>query len=321
MNTTSKILLALSFSALGAGACGADIGGSALPDAGMAEVEPDASPPPAIECEQPPPQLMIVLDRSGSFARRPDGSFAPNTDAGKQETRWHIMIEAIRGVTTTLQEDVQFGLTLFPYDPDGDNGNDCSNLDTWLTEYLPPETTDLSCQPGEVKVSPNTMNGPAMQSALNRDNTGLCSTTPIGSGLAAAHADLSAIATPEFQQAAVLITDGADNCDQRDGYNTNSLAEADAMAAAGIRVFVLGFSGSGEDFEPVHLNNLACAGGTAPNFAANCELVGTGYRAVDTSGQTRLYYLADETASLTQALQEIAEDACNEPETDLRQID
>ncbi len=319
MTKTSKTLLALSFIA---SACSSNVAGSGSPDGGVVDVEPDAAEPepPAIECEEPPPQLMIVLDRSGSFARRPDGTFAPNTPEGKQETRWHIMIEAIRGVTTTLQEDVQFGLTLFPYDPDGNDGFDCSNLDTWLTEYLPPETTDLSCQPGEVKVSPNMMNGSLMQSALDRDNTGLCSTTPIGSGLAAAHADLSAIRTPEYQQAAVLITDGADNCDGRDGYNTNSLDEADAMAAAGIRLFVLGFSGSGDDFEPDHLNNLACAGGTAPDFATNCEQVGSGYRAV-ASNQGRLYYLADEIDSLTASLQEIAEESCNVPETDLRRLD
>jgi hypothetical protein len=320
MNATSKTLFALSFAALSAGACSADIGGAtAAPDAGISEVEPDAAPP-SIECEEPPPQLMIVLDRSGSFSLRPDGTFAPNTDEGKQETRWHIMIEAIRGVTTNLQEDVQFGLTLFPNDPEGADGRDCSNLDTWLEEWLPPETNDLSCQPGEVKVSPNMMNGGAMQSALDRDNTGLCNTTPIGSGLAAAHAELSAIATTEYEQAAVLITDGADNCDVRDGYNTNSLAEADAMAAAGIRVFVLGFSGTGDELNPDHLNNLACAGGTAPDFDINCEQIGDGYRAVE-GNQKRLYHLAGEVDSLTESLQEISEEACNEAPVDLRRID
>jgi hypothetical protein len=314
MTVTNKTLLFLSFASLAglcASACSADVSGGvpSFPDAGAQE--PDAAEEPPIQCEGPPPQLMIVLDRSGSFARRPDGSFAPNTEEGKQETRWHIMIEAIRAVTSTLEEDVQFGLTLFPYDADGEDGYDCSNLDTWLTEYLPPETTDLSCQPGEVKVSPNMMNGAAMQAALDRDNTGLCSTTPIGAGLAAAHADLSAIVSAEFQQAAVLITDGADNCDGDEGYSTNSLEEADAMTTAGIRLYVLGFSGSGEDFNAEHLNDLACAGRTARDFDINCELVGSGYRAVENASQARLYYLADEIDSLTESLEAIAEEACN----------
>jgi hypothetical protein len=256
----------------------------------------------------------VVLDRSGSFARRPDGTLPPNTEAGKAETRWHIMIEAIRGVTGTLQDQIQFGLTLFPYDPEGVDGRDCSNLDTWLTEYLPPESNDLSCQAGEVLVTPGPMTAAVVESALNRDNTGLCRTTPIGSGLAAAKTDLDAIADPLYEQAAILITDGADNCDGRESYATDSLVTADAMSKDGIRVYVLGFSGSGADFEPGHLNDLACAGGTAPSFADNCELVGDGYRAAEALTQERLFYTADELDSLNQALSEIAEDACNDPE-------
>lgn len=298
-----------------AAACSGDIGsGGALPDAG----QPDSmSPPPdagsPIECTEPPPQLMIVLDRSGSLARRPDGTLPSNDASGKEETRWHIVIEAIKGVTMTLQEQVQFGLTLFPYDPDGVGGVDCSNLDTWLEQYLPPESNDLTCQPGEVLVSPSMMNGAAVDGAIARDTTGLCSYTPIGAGLAAAHGELMAVADPDYQQAAVLITDGADTCDGAEGYTTDSLATADAMAAAGIKLYVLGFSGSGEDFDPDHLNNLACAGGTAPNFDANCQLVGGGYRVVAAPNPERLFYVASELDSLTDTLSEIAEDTCNPP--------
>lgn len=306
-----------------ASACGADIGdgGAIPPDAGAAS--PDATPPipepdaaAPIECTIPPPQLMIVLDRSGSFARRPDGTLPPNSDQGRAETRWHIAVEAIQGVTMALQAEVQFGLTLFPYDPDGDGGLDCSNLDTWLDQYLPPESNDLACQPGEVLVSPSPMNGAAMEDAIDRDTTGLCSFTPIGAGLSAAYGELMAIADPEYQQAAVLITDGADTCDGDDGYTTDSLATADAMAAAGINTYVLGFSGSGEDFDPVHLNNLACAGRTAPDFDTNCQLVGDGYRAVAQPNPERLFYIASELDTLTDTLSEIAEDACNEQQVD-----
>lgn len=301
-----------------AAACSGNIGGGgALPDAGQADgmsPQPDAGTP--IECSEPPPQLMIVLDRSGSLARRPDGTLPQNDAQGKQETRWHIVIEAIKGVTMSLQEQVQFGLALFPYDPDGDGGLDCSNLDTWLDQYLPPESNDLTCQPGEVLVSPSMMNGAAVDGAIDRDTTGLCSYTPIGAGLAAAHGELMAVADPQYQQAAVLITDGADTCDGDPGYSTDSLATADAMAATGIHLYVLGFSGSGEDFDPDHLNDLACAGGTAPDFAANCELIGGGYRAVDTPSPERLFYVASKLGSLTDALSQIAEDTCNTPPVD-----
>lgn len=308
----NSILTLFALSTLG---CTASIGGASDlgPDASVAE--PDATPKedPPIECTSPPPQLMIVLDRSGSFARRPDGTLPPNTEEGKTETRWHMMIETITTVTTALQSEVQFGLTLFPYDPNGADGLNCSNLDTWLASYLPPESNDLSCQPGEVLVSPSAMNADTMHAVLDRDTTGLCSFTPIGAGLAAAHADLDAIARPEFQQAAILITDGADTCDGKAGYNTNSLESADAMAEAGINVYVLGFSGSGTDFDAKHLNNLACAGHTAPGFDTNCVLVNGGYRAVADPSPERLYNVASEINSLTATLLDIAEDACNEP--------
>lgn len=306
-NTKVTGLHFLLFASLGAFGCSSDPVGF--------EQGPDASAPepgePAIACASALPQLMIVLDRSGSFARRPDGTLPPNTEEGRAETRWAIMIDAISSVTVALQNDVQFGLTLFPYDPNGNDGLDCSNLDTWLTEYLPPESNDLSCQPGEVLVSPGAMNGAAVGAALDRDTTGLCSFTPIGAGLSAAHADLNAVARPEYQQAAVLITDGSDNCDGKEGYDSGSLESADAMAATGISVYVLGFSGSGDDFNPAHLNDLACAGRTAPSFTSNCQFVDGGYRAIAQPTPARLYHVAAEVDSLTTSLLDIAEDACN----------
>jgi hypothetical protein len=118
-------------------ACGASAGEpSSDPDAtaaGQADAappspdDPDAAPS---ESTCRPPHLMIVLDRSGSFARRPNGTLPPNTNAGKRETRWHIAVTAIESVTAALEDGLQFGLAMFPYDPDCAGGLDCSNLDT-----------------------------------------------------------------------------------------------------------------------------------------------------------------------------------------------
>lgn len=283
------------------------------PDGAPAEATPDAGPPaadasPVEACT--PPQLMIVLDRSGSFARRPDGTLPPNSAAGKAQTRWHIAVNAVESVAAELETKVQFGLALFPNDPDGAGGYDCSNLDTWLEEYLPPESNDLSCQPGEVLVTPAYRNGDAIADAIDRDTTGLCSYTPIGAGLAAAQAELAGMVADDIDQYAVLITDGADTCDGDDGYDTDSLATADAMAAAGVKTFVVGFDGTGEDLDPVHLNDLACAGGTAIGFATNCVDAGGGFRAVDAPDPARLYVLATEGESLEGAIAGIGETIC-----------
>jgi len=309
---SSLCTLVLLSAACGGGHMG-DPAGSDDPDA--AAGTPDGQPPPPPEpdaspYENPcrPPQLMIVLDRSGSFARRPNGTLPPNTPDGKKETRWHIALTAIKSVAADLEDGLQFGLALFPRDPDGAGGEDCSNLGTWLDEYLPPETTDGTCNPGEMKVSPALLNAGALDSAITLNNTGLCSWTPIGAGLAAAKDELDAIRDDEYEQYALLITDGKDNCDGKDGYSTGSLATTDAMAAAGIDLYVVGFDGSGEDLDPAHLNDLACAGHTAVDFATNCHQVGDGYRAVASPSPARLYYLATELGSLQAAIAAISED-------------
>ncbi len=303
----------LLLAACGSGSMG-DPAGSGDPDA--AAGAPDSgSSQPADEADAAPqestcrpPHLMIVLDRSGSFARRPDGSLPPNTPDGKRETRWHIALTAIKTVATDLEDGLQFGLALFPSDPQGAGGEDCSNLGTWLDEYLPPETTDGVCNPGEVKVSPALMNASALDAAITLNNTGLCSWTPIGAGLSAARTQLAAIQDDEYEQYALLITDGKDNCDGKDGYATGSLANADAMQAAGIDLYVVGFDGSGADLDPAHLNDLACAGHTAIDFDSNCREVANGFRAVASPSPARLYYLATELGSLQAALAAIGED-------------
>jgi len=282
MTPTSKLLL---MSALLLPACGASAGDpsggpdgsvSAFADAAPSAPQADAAPA-VIDCDKPP-QLMIVLDRSGSFARRPDGTLPPNTADGKKQTRWNIAITAIDSTAAALQ----------------------------------PESNDLACQHGEVKVTPMEMNAAAIDGAIDRDTTGLCSFTPIGAGLAAAKDELTSIADAETEQYAILITDGADTCDGDAGYTTDSLATADAMAAAGIDLYVVGFDGTGEDLEPAHLNDLACAGHTAPDFATNCQQVGDSFRAVAAPNPGRLYYLATELGSLQAALMAISADVCSE---------
>ena len=301
-------------SACGSGTMG-DPAGSGDPDAAAGAADSGNGPEPDPEADAGshestcrPPQLMIVLDRSGSFARRPDGSLPPNTTDGKRETRWHIALTAIKTVATDLEDGLQFGLALFPSDPEGTGGEDCSNLDTWLDEYLPPETTDGQCNPGEMKVSPALMNAGALDGAITLNNTGLCSWTPIGAGLSAARGELDAIRDEEYEQYALLITDGKDNCDGKDGYSTGSLANADAMQAAGIDLYVVGFDGTGADLDPAHLNDRACAGHTAVDFASNCHQVASGFRAVASPTPARLYYLATELGSLQAALAAIGED-------------
>lgn len=308
------LALALALSA-GAG-CGADIGSGGAqenPDAGFVP-SVDASPPapdaaPAVPCVAEG-DLMIVLDRSGSMSQRPDGTMPPNTADGARETKWYAAVTTIKSVAAQLDDTIHFGLELFPLDPEGAGGTDCSNLSTWLTQYLPPETNDAACNPAEVLVQPALHTASAIDTAIDVDNTGLCGWTPTGAGISAAADSLMQVADPSRPQGVLLITDGADTCDDHDGYTTLSLPAADALAAAGMTLYVVGFDGSGEGIDPAELNDLACAGHSAPGFDKNCTMTAAGYRAVASPSPARLFFLADDQAGLTQAIRQVAGDVC-----------
>jgi hypothetical protein len=293
-------------------ACGSNAGDGGLVDAGGGEMADAANQADAMSCEQT--DLMIVLDRSGSLAQRPDGSMPPNTPEGALETKWYAAITTIESVVAAYQDTVRFGLTMFPSDPEGEEGRDCSNLETWLIDYLPPETDNRACEPAEVAVPAGQASLAAIDGAIELMDTGLCLSTPIGAGLAAAQASLAAGADGR-DQLALLITDGNDTCDGDAGYDTLSLPTADALAAAGVRTYVVGFDGSGSGVSPTHLNDLACAGGTAPDPGQNCVDQDGGKRAIDAPTPAQLFVLAEDQAALTAVLMSIAAGvACDEVE-------
>lgn len=293
------------FIALGAG-CGSDgnVTGGAV-DGGSGGPSSDAN---ILECE--PPDFMVMLDRTGSMSQRPNGTLPPNTAAGANETKWSIAVESLESLAVSRDSSLRMGLILFPTDPDGDGGTDCSNLATWLAEYLPPESNDPVCLPAELLVSPTLGAANEIDNAIDRDTTGLCTYTPIGAGFTAARDGLAAIAQPRRDQYALLITDGADTCDYRDTYDTKSLASADALRGDLVKTFVVGFDGSGTGVDEEHLNHLACAGGTAIGFASNCELQGNVYRAVANPSPSRLFLLAEDALTLAQALEGVTADVC-----------
>jgi len=77
-----------------------------------------------------------------------------------------------------------------------------------------------------------------------------------------------------------------------------------------VKTFVVGFDGSGSGVDEAHLNDLACAGGTAPNFDNNCVMQGSVYRAVASPSPSRLFLLAEDALSLGQALESVTADVC-----------
>lgn len=234
-----------------------------------------------------------------SMHRKPDGDPPPNDAAGHQLSKWYIAITSLEAVTASLDQTIRFGLELFPRDPGGD-------VCVTLSERISGTTaTNPTCEAGEVLVHPDIGTSGQIADELDPETTLLCTSTPIGAGLSTALAELSSLSDPIRDQYALLLTDGQDTCNE-----SLSLVNAQALASAGIKLYVIGFDGSGSGVDNGHLNDLACAGQTAPNFPAPCTDDGSGnYTATNRDGPA-LYFLAEDADQLASALDEVAGEIC-----------
>ncbi len=242
-------------------------------------------------CE--PPDMLIVLDRTMSMHRMPDGDPAPQ--ASHDLSKWVLAIVGIETVTAAYDLRLRFGLELFPRDPaDGS----CVTL----TERIGGTTaTNVNCEEGEVLVSPDVGTSGAVDNAMDPETTLLCRSTPIGAGLDTALVHLSGIQDAIRGQYVLLVTDGQDTCTDPD-----PVERVQALAAAGVSTFVVGFDASGTGVDPEMLNNMACAGMTAPNHAQVCVDQGGGvFVAVDPTG-TNLFLSASDGVELANQLETVA---------------
>ena len=220
-----------------------------------------------------PPDLLIILDRSESMS----------ASVGSQGSRIDLAISAIKSITQAPTDtSVRFGLQVLPQI----GGAECS------TQLVVPMNLGAS-QP--------------IANALTTMSPQLSYGTPIGAALQSALTTLAKVKVANRPQYLLLITDGAECC----SCNTNDydLAVAQQLAKAGIKTFVVGFGG---DDDPVLLNNLACAGGTAANFPTGCTCTSAGCAvspSVD-SKTTSLYFKASDGLTLKKALASVTNQAC-----------
>jgi hypothetical protein len=171
-----------------------------------------------------PPNVLIVLDRSGSMEEELDN----------QGTKWQVALDAIGGVVTDFEGLVRFGLSLYPgLNPACDEGNGCA--------------------PGAVfvDVGPNT-------STAIIDVLGFVKTCELGTPTAEALAGLTdyvGLQDLERTNFILLITDGKSTCE-----DPVSAVAALRNESPEIKTFVVGF---GDGADPTELNGMAAAGGTA----------------------------------------------------------
>jgi hypothetical protein len=212
------------------------------------------------------PDMLIVLDRSGSMAR--DGN-----DNGTD--RWGGSVEALSGLVTKYSMGVNFGLMTFPGTTGGLGGG-----------FNPAP----QCAPGAVDVAIGADQGPAINQAISRMRpTGY---TPTASTLEAAVEviGMQDIADQKATSAkyVLLVTDGDPNCsagwNPRGGGGGGGQGQADAdpvareqtiaaiekLTEAGVKTFVVGYETAGTDFE-MQLDLMAAAGGTGEDKHRSVE--------------------------------------------------
>jgi hypothetical protein len=253
------------------------------------------------------PEMLLLLDRTGTMHRDLAGLTPPDTMAGHAAAKLTLAINALDGLLAIpgLDGTLRLGLAMFPRDP---GGGACLTLTQRLQGM---DFTNPGCEAGQVIVPPALGTAAAISSAIDPEATTLCFSTPTGSGLETAHTALMASATPGIDQYITLVTDGADfyeSCPTPDPMQV--LRDLDA---AGIKTFIVGFGAQDTTVQGVNpplLNRMACAGHTAKNFATACMLLATGgYDAVDPNG-ARLYYDAADGPGLSTALKAVAGEVC-----------
>lgn len=266
-----------------------------------------------------PPDILFMLDRTLSMAVPTDASYpdAHDPNVRQLQTKWGIANQAVKDLTQRLATTIRPGLGLFPRNPGPDaQGERCVPLETQMVNRynrdhnMPPlsPARNTACEAGEILVNPDAQAAAAIQTAIGTDSTLLCASTPIGAGLQSAETALAGIAAPGRPQYVVLLTDGADTCEEEgvDPAEAPSTQRVQALAAAGIKTYVISFSGA---VRPARLNQLACAGRTATDLDTNCHKDSAGnYSANETDAQ--LYLVAENKDSLESALRSIAGQVC-----------
>jgi hypothetical protein len=253
------------------------------------------------------PDMLIALDRTLTMHFAADGTEVTDDVPGHARTKWSQAIDGIKQFTAApLDQGIRFGLELWPKKEPG-----CITLGQRIKGM---GATNAACEDGEILVDTDLGSGLKITAALDPETTPICTSTPTGAALLSARTYLQARQSAGKKQFIALVTDGADwsfSCPTPD-----PLTVVDQLTASGISTIIVGFSseatlsnGVGGGF----LNDMACAGGTAKDFATSCTKNASGlYRAnnPDAGPSNTLFYVATNTAELTTNLQGFAKTVC-----------
>jgi hypothetical protein len=190
------------------------------------------------------PDMLIVLDRSGSMKR---GSV----------NRWDPSVSAVRSVTSELEDIVRFGLMMFPR---AGRGGD-------------------ACEPGRLDVEVEIESADEISRALNGEPSG---GTPTGETLEAAFEALDPtgmvpdqVIPPKY---VLLVTDGQPTCPAGDGMEPPEQADIDLttkaldkLLDAEVRTYVIGYDTQDDPAFASLMDTFASHGGTGKHRAVEDE--------------------------------------------------
>ena len=196
----------------------------------------DACPSNSFIANNLPPDLLIVLDRSGSMDE--DSTGMSCTGGCGAASKWTQMTTAINQVVASTQSKVRWGLKLFA--TSGSSGSCTVN--------------------GSAEVPIGPMNAAAVAAAIASAKPG--SSTPTRAAETQAAAYLAAVTDPNPKYI-LLATDGLPNCKAggaaSDKDDAAAVAAVATVAGTGIPTFVIGIATNGT--ADGTLNMMAVSGG------------------------------------------------------------
>ena len=184
-----------------------------------------------------PPNLLVLLDISGSMNEGVDGNNCIPIPGFTTcpPTKMAIASDALTQMTVTYRDDIYWGLSMFP-----GSGN---------------------CTAPMNPIAPGAGNADMVSSTVAAKVP--AGNTPINAGVASVQSSglLTDATRKNFM---LLLSDGGETCD---GDNANTTQRIADMAAMGIGTFVVGFGGG---VDATVLDNFATAGGM-PNTAGTTK--------------------------------------------------
>jgi len=202
-----------------------------------------------------PPDILIVLDASGSMNQDSTNTACPNPGCGAN-SKWAQMGPAINTVVSQTETTVNWGLKMF-----ADSGSCGVNNNAAVPIATNNAAAIMAAIAGRTDAMGNVMNG---------------SSTPTRAAEAGAVTYLNGVQdmNPKF---IVMATDGQPNCpmgggNQQADDSPAAIAAVMSAATAGIPTFVVGIATGGSNAETT-LNSMAVAGGY-PQMGAATQYYG-----------------------------------------------